>query len=95
MVDVNSVGGIFNFVFSFFDTSFLGSLAIMSLCLMIALIVLLFLMRAGRFVVVGFMAVLWIGLSSYGFAYVGWLAGLAFVIVGIMLAFIVMKLFSS
>lgn len=91
MVDVTSVNGVFDWVFRTLESNIAGSIGLMLLFIAVALLFLLFLMKAGRFVVVGFMSVLFIGLASYGYTYINWLAGLAFVAVGLMLAFIFLK----
>ena len=90
--DLTSIDGMLDFLFQGIENNIFGSLGLTMLAIIGVFLTILFLMKPNRFVVIGWVSVLFIGLASFGYSYVGWLGGLAFVFVGIALGFIFLKI---
>ena len=95
MADVTQINGLFDYVFDFIGQDLFGSIGLFMLFLIAVFVVMAFVMGAGKIFVVAMGGVLFIGLTTFGFVYIGWLAGLGFVLAGIILGYIILRLFTN
>jgi hypothetical protein len=93
--NLTSVGGFVETIFSSLEQGVFGSTALMFLFLLIVASIFLFRMGMSRFAVMGFGMVLLLGLATYGYTYIGWLAGLVALLLGVLLWFLYSKIFGS
>lgn len=92
MPDVTQIGGFLDWVFNTFKNDLFGSSILMFFFIATAVIVLLVLMRASKFVFIGFFAAALLGLSYFGFMYMAWIPAFVWVIIGIAIAVIILAL---
>lgn len=90
--NVTQIGGFLDWIFNTFKNDFFGSAYLMFFFIVTALIVLLVIMRASKFVFIAFLGVGLIGLAAYGMMYMSWIPAFAFVIIGLFIAFIILRM---
>ena len=95
MTDVLSIEGLFEFLFGGLEGGLFGSMGLMFLAIIIIVTILLFMMRASRFAVVGFLGVAVLGLTlGFGYTIAGWLGAGAVVVMFVLLAIGFIKIMS-
>ena len=90
MSDVTQLGGFLDWIFNTFKNDFFGSQPMMVFFVITAMLVLLVIMNASKFVFVGFFASCLIGLGYFGFMYMAWIPIFAWVIIGLSIGLIVL-----
>jgi hypothetical protein len=92
--DPTQIGGFFDWIFNSFGSGVVGSSALMWLLILVVIIILLFLMGAGRLFFIGFMGITFVGLVMVGYSYIGWIGGLAVMVIGLIVGLIFLRLFN-
>ena len=92
--DPTNINSFFDWMFHSLDTQLFGHVGITLYFLLFLVVALVFFFNANKFTATGFVAVFLIGLGSYGYTIVGWIAPLGAMMGGLVLGLAMYSIFS-